>query len=441
VKILALTNLYPPHHAGTFDRRCESVTENLRLRGHEILVLTSTHGMRGEQRDGHVERRLLLNGVFDHPLLTKFGDLKPLELHNNAVLSEVIARFQPDVIHVFSLHGLSKSLIFTLRHSKLPTVYDVADHWLSFGVREDPWLRFWNAPSLPFMESSTRTALEMSGERGRLDFTAPTRLRKGYERLPTLYGDAKTLAAVAPNSIPSFQFDRIYFCSHALKQLTEKFGFLVSHAEIIYPGIQTQNFVAEIRSSSAPVTKFLIVSKLDKSSGVMTALEALRQVRAIKLQASLSIYGRGESSHIAEMRSFVVRHQLPVEFLTVSNLHNDLPSVYRKHDALLYTPEWDEPFPITPLEAMACGLPVIASRAGGSNELFRHGENAFTYQPGNAAALAALIHDLQQQPALRTQMAETAQTEVLSKYNESAVTDQIENYLNVSQEFWAHTAI
>lgn len=440
MKILALTNLYPPHHAGTFDSRCESVVNSLRLRGHEILVLTSTHGMRSEQRDSQVERRLTLNGVFGHPLLTKVHDLKPLEIHNSAVVKEVVERYQPDVIHVFSLHGLSKSLIFTLRNTKRPTVYDIADHWLSVGVREDPWLKFWNAPSLSFLESSTRTALEMSGERGRLDSTAPTRMRKGYERLPTVYGDAKTLAAVQPNSIPSFRFDRIYFCSQTLKQLTETVGFVVTHAEVIYPGIQTQQFIGEIKPGSAPVEKFLIVSKLDKDSGVMTALEALRQVRAIKVKASLSIYGRGDSNYIAELRSFVVRHQLPVEFLTVSNLNQDLPSVYRKHDALLYTPEWNEPFPVTPLEAMACGVPVIASRAGGANELFRHGENAFTYETANAAELAARIQELQMQPALRTQMAEAAQCEVLSKYNESNVTDQIENYLNVSQESWAHTA-
>ncbi|MEO7296999.1 MAG: glycosyltransferase family 4 protein [Verrucomicrobiota bacterium] len=440
MKILVLTNLYPPHHAGSFDNRCATVTESLGLRGHEMLVLTSTHGMRAEQRDGKVERRLLLNGVFGHPLLTKFNEMKPLEVHNHAVLKEAIEQFQPDVIHVFSLLGLSKSFIFTLRNARLPVVYDVADHWLSAGVREDPWLRFWNAPALPFFDSSTRTALEMSGERGRLDSTAPTRMRKGYERLGMLYGDAKAVAAVEPNSIPSFRFDRIYFCSQTLKQLTETVGFSVSHAEVIYPGIQTQQFFGEIKSTSAAITKFLIVSKLDKESGVLTALEALRQVRAVKLNVTLSICGRGDSNYIAELRSFVVRHQLPVEFLTVSNLNQDMPAIFRKHDALLYTPEWNEPFPITPLEAMACGLPIIASRAGGSNELFRHGENAFTYCPANPAELAARIQDLQRQPALRQQMSETAQTEVLSKYNESTVTDQIENYLNTSQENWAHTA-
>ena len=58
MKILVLTNLYPPHHAGTFDNHCQTVTESLRLRGHKILVLTSSHGLRTEQRDSQIERRL-----------------------------------------------------------------------------------------------------------------------------------------------------------------------------------------------------------------------------------------------------------------------------------------------------------------------------------------------------------------------------------------------
>ena len=121
------------------------------------------------------------------------------------------------------------------------------------------------------------------------------------------------------------------------------------------------------------------------------------------------------------------------------DVNRDLAAVYRQHDALLYTAEWDEPFATNPLEAMACGLPVIGARSGGASELFRHGENSFTYTPGDALELASRIQELQMQPALRRQIAETAQAEVLSKYNQSIVTDQIENYLETSREIWQHT--
>jgi len=432
MKILVLTNLYPPHHAGTFDNHCLTVTESLRLRGHSIFILTSSHGVASEQRDELIHRRLLLNGVYGHPAVTAYLELKAMELHNNQVLLEVIEEFKPEVIHVFSLFGLSKSLLFTLHNSRLPVVYDVFDHWLSANVREDPWLRFWNAPSPPLLTQSARKALEMSGERGRLDATAPTRLMKGYDRVPALFGVGKARAAVEPDSIPGFRFDHIYFCSQALKSLTEQVGFCVRHAAVIYPGI-TAAYIGEIKPPGAVTKKFLLISRLVEESGAKTALKALQIARQAGLKISLSIYGRGESSYVAELRSFAVARQLPVEFLNVSNQNSDLPAVYKQHDALLHTPEWAEPFPFTPLEAMGCGLPVIGASSGAAGELLRHGENCLTYPPGDAPQLAARIQELLISPALRCQMAEAAQSEVLQKFNDVTVMDQVENFLTDAQ--------
>jgi glycogen synthase len=427
MKILVLTNLYPPHHAGTFDNHCQMVTESLRMRGHSIGILTSTHGLQSEQIDRETHRRLLLNGAFGHPLVTSYAQMKAMELNNNSVLMEAIEEFKPDVVHVFSLAGISKSLVFTLYNSKLPVAYDVFDHWLSANVKEDPWLHFWNAPSLSLLAQSSRKALEMSGERGRLDTSAPTRMRRGYERLPGLYGDA-----VEANTIGGFRLDRIYFCSRALKQLTEQMGFCVNHAEIIYPGI-TGAYIGDIKPPGAPMNRFLVVGKLDKFSGVVTALKALKLARKAGLKITLNVYGRGESNYVAEMRSFVVSNQLPVEFLNVANATTDMSGVFKQHDVLLHTPEWAEPFPFTPLEAMGCGLPVIGAISGGAEELLHHGENSLTYPPGNAEQLAARIQELLVSPALRCQMAETAQAEVLAKFNDATVIDQVENFLTASQ--------
>ncbi|MGO8700676.1 MAG: glycosyltransferase family 4 protein [Limisphaerales bacterium] len=432
MKILALTNLYPPHLAGTFDHRCQKVADALRMRGHTVSILTSNFGLRTEQRDEQAQRRLLLNGVYGQPGVTSYLQLKSLELHNNRVLMEALEEFQPEVVHVFSLHGISKSLLFTLRNSTVPVVYDVHDHWLSANVREDPWLRFWNSPSLPLLEQSSRTALEMSGERGRLDKTAPTRLKKGYDRLPVLFAQGKDLAAVEPNSIAGFQFDHIYFCSQALKRLTEQVGFCVRHADVIYPGIAAA-CVGAVKPPGSPMTRFLIVGRLVAESGVLTALKALQMTRRAGIKITLSIYGRGESDFVAKLRSFALANQLPVEFLAVSNAAHDLPAVYKQHDVLLHPPEWAEPFPFTPLEAMGCGLPVIASTPGGAEELFRHGENSLTYPPGDVPQLAARIQELLISPSLRQQMAETAQSEVLSKFNEATVMDQVESFLANSQ--------
>lgn len=413
---------------------CQSVVDALRQRGHQVQVLTSSHGLRTEQRDGETERRLLLNGVYGHPAITKYSELKTLELHNHQALRETVTSFRPEIIHIFSLRGLSKSLIFGLRGTHLPTVFDISDYWLSAEVQVDPWLRFWNAPSLPFLENSLRKTLEVSGERGRMDQLAPSRLLKGYDRIPALYGDSKERAGVKPNSITSIPFDHLYFCSIAVKQAAEQAGFCVNHADIIHPGIPTQAYFGEVKGPGVPVKKFLIVGTLDEDSGVMTALKALKKLRDARFNFTLSIYGRGDSSFIADVRSFVVTNQLPVEFLTVSNVNVDMPSIYKRHDVLLHTPEWAEPFPITPLEAMACGLPVIGAAIGGADELFRHSENALTYLPGDVDQLAMRMQEIHMSPALRCQLAETAQAEVLSKYNDAAITDEIEAMLVQARE-------
>src|SRR6266480_2687166 len=90
VKILVLTNLYPPHHAGTYDLRCQAITDALRLRGHTTLIATSNHGLNTEQRDEEVHRRLLLNGAYGHPLVARLRELQRLEERNHRVLSEAI---------------------------------------------------------------------------------------------------------------------------------------------------------------------------------------------------------------------------------------------------------------------------------------------------------------------------------------------------------------
>jgi glycosyltransferase involved in cell wall biosynthesis len=65
---------------------------------------------------------------------------------------------------------------------------------------------------------------------------------------------------------------------------------------------------------------------------------------------TLTVYGRGDTDYVAQLRSYVARYQLPVEFLAVSDLTRDTASLYRQHDALLYTVESEEPFNTTPLE-------------------------------------------------------------------------------------------
>src|SRR5436190_17861800 len=72
MKILVLTNLYPPHYVGGYELHCQTVVKALRKRGHEIAVLTSDHGVDeggGIPNESGVFRSLKIHGLFGHPFV------------------------------------------------------------------------------------------------------------------------------------------------------------------------------------------------------------------------------------------------------------------------------------------------------------------------------------------------------------------------------------
>jgi glycosyltransferase involved in cell wall biosynthesis len=83
---------------------------------------------------------------------------------------------------------------------------------------------------------------------------------------------------------------------------------------------------------------------------------------------------------------------------------------------------WDEPWGLVPIEAMAHGVPVVATGRGGSAEYLRDGDNALLHPPGDVAALARALRRLADEPELRERLraggAETAPRHTARAFNE-----------------------
>ena len=351
-----------------------------------------------------MSRTLRIHGFFGHPWLG-IRKLAELELHNNRALRDTVAGFQPDVVQVWNLGGLSKSLCLTLQQLGVPTVFDVSDHWIARSLVVDVWLDWWNRekPSLP--ARLLRWFWSWTGARARWSRVVPT------------------------DPVSDIRFPRIYFCSRALRELTAAKGYAVEKGDVIYCSVDTDRFHGEPVPASRPLRKLLYVGRLAEDKGVMTALKAMVAVQG-KFAGELHIYGSGDRDYTDTLKRFVEEQRLPVFFHTANPA--GMPAVYRAHDALVFTSEWEEPFALTPLEAMASGLPVIGTMTGGSQELFRHGENALTYKAGDPAELAQRILELDADPAARARLAATGQGEVRARYAEPVLMDQMERYLKES---------
>jgi glycosyltransferase involved in cell wall biosynthesis len=85
---------------------------------------------------------------------------------------------------------------------------------------------------------------------------------------------------------------------------------------------------------------------------------------------------------------------------------DELRQEYLDADVLLFPPTWEEPFGLAPVEAMACGVPVVATGTGGSAEFLVDGHNAVLVPKRDEHALAAAVRRIADDDALQRRLAD-----------------------------------
>jgi len=102
--------------------------------------------------------------------------------------------------------------------------------------------------------------------------------------------------------------------------------------------------------------------------------------------------------------------------------HDRLGSVLRAVDVVVCTP-WYEPFGIVPLEAMACGVPVVASAVGGLTDTVVAGRTGLLVPPRDIPALADALEELLDDPQARRRMGAAGRERVLERYRWDVVAE------------------
>jgi N-acetyl-alpha-D-glucosaminyl L-malate synthase BshA len=91
-------------------------------------------------------------------------------------------------------------------------------------------------------------------------------------------------------------------------------------------------------------------------------------------------------------------------------------------------PSETESFGLAALEALACGVPVVASRVGGVPEVVAEGETGFLCEVGDVRGMAAAVLRLVREPTVRTRMAETARARVEAEWRREPMVTRYEEY-------------
>jgi glycosyltransferase involved in cell wall biosynthesis len=113
-----------------------------------------------------------------------------------------------------------------------------------------------------------------------------------------------------------------------------------------------------------------------------------------------------------------------VEFL---GLVADPIPLYQTADIFVLTSDW-EGTPNVVMEAMACGLVVVATRVGGVPELIEDGETGFLIEPGDLENLVKVLVELIEHPDLRASMGAAARQHIVENYDLTTLPRTIANF-------------
>lgn len=180
---------------------------------------------------------------------------------------------------------------------------------------------------------------------------------------------------------------------------------LLPEADIVMipNGIKTQDFAPVVRERDAYV-RLLFVGGMGKLKGERDLIQALQLALAHVPKLRVSLLGHGaesveEAINESGIRS-IIEHLGPVP-------HAKRAQFFRRAD-IFVLPSYGEGMPMSVLEAMAAGLPVVATNVGGIPELITHFAEGLLIRPGNIRDLAERIVRLAKDPKLRAQMGQLA---------------------------------
>jgi glycosyltransferase involved in cell wall biosynthesis len=172
-----------------------------------------------------------------------------------------------------------------------------------------------------------------------------------------------------------------------------------------------------------PKDRFIIgnVARLDPVKNHEVIVRALCRLQEHGLKPFFLLIGEGPQRAVLEQEIKRLRLAADVHLFGYSNRISELLNCMDVYvQSSLY-----EGFSNTVLEAMACGLPVLATDVGGTTDLFSDGQEGFFFQPDDVETLALLIMRLQQDNLLRCSMAEQARRRVVEHFS---VHTMVRNY-------------
>jgi glycosyltransferase involved in cell wall biosynthesis len=162
----------------------------------------------------------------------------------------------------------------------------------------------------------------------------------------------------------------------------------------------------------------LVLARLNLRKGIGTLIEAA----ALVPEMAFAVAGEGDDRPLFES---MIRERGLADRVRLLGQRSDIPSLFASSDAFVL-PSTREGLPLSVLEAMAAGVPVIATAIPGTDEVVSDEQSGLLFPPGDAGALARCLRRLLTDRELAARLGATARARVHAEFSAEGMAGRVE---------------
>jgi len=400
MRLLVISNLYPPHIIGGYEIACQDFCEGLARLGHQIEIMTSNYGLSNRSNlpdspganGGQVIKRLLNfndSQKAKDRFLKKWLGIKSVyfDLINFLVTFYEILRFKPDVVYIWNLAFVSLSPIIGAVILKKKIVFHLEDYWLGAALR--------------FNQNRNQGVIEET-----LKFILNFLLRRTIVKTPF---------------IALSEYIQKYYLNQGMR----------GRNSVIYNGLSELLFIRNPQPVTRNPKTLLYGGRLIFDKGVHLILEAMNILQNEGLtDVSLDLVGAGEEDYLHYLKNLIQKYGLEkrVNFLGLKT-HEETMALYPIYSIIVVPSVWEEPFGLMVIEAMARGCVPIVSNSGALPEIVKDGKSGLVFRKGEVSDLAEKIKQLLVNQSVLEQLGANAVADIKDRFDLESKTKEVEKFL------------
>jgi len=419
MRILLTVHQFLPDHGSGTELIALNTARELMHRGHDVQIFTA-HPAKVLLPDEHRFDQYEYAGIrvhrFQHQLIPmgKQTNLIEMEYRNDFFkqwFRAFLQRERPDLVHFIHLYRLSTTAIDACRELGIPTVFTATDFWFICPLVQ---LRLADGSLCQGPNGVASNCVRHIAEVEPLSDLAK-RIRNVSQALLTIGTWAihhhLLPARECTNSIraisdrPSYmaskinQIDRVIVPSRIMAEMLQRHGLKRARTIYLPYGINTECIPRRTDRGTAGVLRIGFMGTLTEHKGCHVLIEAVRSLPR-STPVELVIHGKLHEfpEYAARLRA-LVQDDTRIHFRGAFH-SSDVGAVLLQLDIVVCPSLWYENTPLVIYEAMAAGVPVIASNLGGMAESVKKDVNGLLFEPGNAQELAAHLRRLTEDRSL-----------------------------------------